>query len=973
MMSQPPRWPLSQDANKLSGTCSVCYSTRQLHLRDGTVHLHGPRSQPCPGSKKLPIGLCNPPTTHASSTLGAIPTSDVKPTSLDIVLGPVVASSQGAHTGLSPTVLQPVASIIKHIPRSARAHCANELISAISKILTTPESVDAWTIFLNFSSTILTAPRRTGRKHNITTVLRKRSVTDVIVPVSHDISAKANKSSANDEALATAVMSKIEDGNFKAAIRILGSDDRLAPDCSETVDALRERHPSASQDRMSIPDQHNFSSCTVSEADVAAAIRSFPAGSAGGPDRFRPQHLRDLSSNLEKGPALLSAVTGLVNLLLDGKCPQSVASVLFGGNLTALTKKTGGIRPIAVGYTWRRLAAKCAMKYALVTLDGCLLPRQLGVGVSGGCEAAVHATRRFIADMPEDYVVAKLDFSNAFNCVRRDVMLKAVADQLPQLYRFCYLAYNQPSVLRFGRHVISSEEGAQQGDPLGPLLFCLAIQPLLQSMRSPLSFAYIDDVTAGGPSQVVAADIERISKTGPSFGLELNIAKCEIISTHKPTGKSILAQFQHYTPDTASLLGAPLDKGQAMDERLSARCNVLARVISRLELISAHDALVLLKNSFSAPRVQFTLRSAPCVGHPHLQSFDNLLRTAASKICNVTLSDDQWQQASLPVRYGGLGIRRVSSLAPSAFLASAAGTRELQRRILDRSTTPADDPTFEVVMQQWRTLSNSEAPTDFRQRAMDNTVVVKEFDDLLSCQTDNFHRARLLAAASEHSGDWLHALPISACGLRLDNEAIRVATGLRLGCSLCESHQCPCGATTDVRGVHGLSCRRSAGRQSRHHYLNDLIWRALTRAGIPATKEPNGLARTDGKRPDGLTLVPWREGKTVTWDVTVAYTVAGSYLPITSNTAGAAAAAAAERKTAKYTELLRHHLFVPIAIETFGPICEEGQHFIREIGKRISSVTSDPRETAFLFQRLSIAIQRFNAVCFSGTFPILDS
>ena len=123
---------------------------------------------------------------------------------------------------------------------------------------------------------------------------------------------------------------------------------------------------------------------------------------------------------------------------------------------------------------------------------------------------------------------------------------------------------------------------------------------------------------------------------------------------------------------------------------------------------------------------------------------------------------------------------------------------------------------------------------------------------------------------------------------------------------------------------------------------------------MPAFLPPRYPA--DGKRPDGPTLVPWREGRTVTWDVTVADTVAESYLSITSTTAGAAAAAAADRQTAKYTELMRHHLFVPIAIETFGPICEEGQRFIREVGKRISSVTSDPRETAFLFQRLSIAI-----------------
>ena len=95
----------------------------------------------------------------------------------------------------------------------------------------------------------------------------------------------------------------------------------------------------------------------MSECDVAAAILSFPAG---GPHRFRPQHLRDLTSNIENGPAPLTAITDLINMLLNGTCPPDVARLLFGGNLIALLKKTGGIRPKAVGYTWRRLAAKCA-------------------------------------------------------------------------------------------------------------------------------------------------------------------------------------------------------------------------------------------------------------------------------------------------------------------------------------------------------------------------------------------------------------------------------------------------------------------------------------------------------------------------------------------------------------------------------------------------------------------------------------
>ena len=118
---------------------------------------------------------------------------------------------------------------------------------------------------------------------------------------------------------------------------------------------------------------------------------------------------------------------------------------------------------------------------------------------------------------------------------------------------------------------------------------------------------------------------------------------------------------------------------------------------------------------------------------------------------------------------------------------------------------------------------------------------------------DRLNQARLLAVSAPHSGDWLHALPILYCGLRLDNDAIRIAVGLRLGSKLCEPHQCPCGVNVNPDGTHGLACRRSAGRSSRHHAINDLVWRALIRADVPSVKEPAGLLHSDGKRPDGLT------------------------------------------------------------------------------------------------------------------------
>jgi hypothetical protein len=154
----------------------------------------------------------------------------------------------------------------------------------------------------------------------------------------------------------------------------------------------------------------------------------------------------------------------------------------------------------------------------------------------------------------------------------------------------------------------------------------------------------------------------------------------------------------------------------------------------------------------------------------------------------------------------------------------------------------------------------------------------------------------------------------------------------------------------------------------RHQALNDLIWRALSKANIPSTKEPSGLSRTDGKRPDGVTLIPWQRGKPLAWDVTVTHTLADSYVNSSALSPGSAAEMAAERKTAKYTTLPDTITFQPVAFETLGPINQTGVEFLVELGHRLEMTSHDARERSFLFQRLSITVQRFNVVAFRGCF-----
>ena len=111
------------------------------------------------------------------------------------------------------------------------------------------------------------------------------------------------------------------------------------------------------------------------------------------------------------------------------------------------------------------------------------------------------------------------------------------------------------------------------------------------------------------------------------------------------------------------------------------------------------------------------------------------------------------------------------------------------------------------------------------------------------------------------------------------------------------------------------------------------------------------------------------QGKPRAWDVTVPDTFVDSHLKDTSVIAGAAANRAADLKCTKYTNITSSHIFAPIAIETSGSWNEKVIETIQEIRRRMTKATNDLNETMYLFQRLSVAIQRGNAVSFLNTVP----
>ena len=160
---------------------------------------------------------------------------------------------------------------------------------------------------------------------------------------------------------------------------------------------------------------------------------------------------------------------------------------------------------------------------------------------------------------------------------------------------------------------------------------------------------------------------------------------------------------------------------------------------------------------------------------------------------------------------------------------------------------------------------------------------------------------------------------------------------------------------------------------AKHAVIKNLVHRALVRTGILSTMESTGLSRSDGKRPDDLIVVPWFAGRSIIWDAKVVNTLSTSYIQATSKTACGAAEIAVTRKEGKYIALSTNYNFIVIALETLGPFSAKTSKVRPELGRHLTIATEDLRETAFLFQRISVAMQRFKGTRSRDSFPVTDN
>jgi hypothetical protein len=113
-----------------------------------------------------------------------------------------------------------------------------------------------------------------------------------------------------------------------------------------------------------------------------------------------------------------------------------------------------------------------------------LPPAQLGFGIQWGAKAAAHAACSFLGNLSDGQAFLNIDFSDAFNTLRRERTFAVIRKEMPEFFPFTYSCYSSQSFIRFDQYTLLSDEGTQQGAPLGPLLFFLTIITLVKQIRS---------------------------------------------------------------------------------------------------------------------------------------------------------------------------------------------------------------------------------------------------------------------------------------------------------------------------------------------------------------------------------------------------------------------------------------------------------------------------------------------------------
>lgn len=492
----------------------------------------------------------------------------------------------------------------------------------------------------------------------------------------------------------------IKRGEFRTAMKSLNATPIAAP-TEANIQQMAELHPSRYDDddpfdELQVPAETRQAvlEMSVTDQDVAAYINSRPKGSAGGNSGWTFDLLREL---MAADAVVLQGTTAFVVTMLLGDAPDEIRHLLVDAKGVMLEKGNGKIRPIAIGEVFYRIASGVLTAKLASKIRTALGDDQFGApSQPAGTETMAAFIKAYLQAHPT-HVALSVDCKNAFNCISRAAIAEGISmfPNLKALIPLTKFAYRGRSHVRLSNgHEIVSEEGARQGDPLGPVLFCLGLRYATRDLPSLIPNCvlpkYMDDMMILGTLSEVSSAFEIVQASLNAVHLEVNPSKCSIFGPQLTPEMATAEAGDLIEGGVKLALGGMVIVGVPIGSESYIRhwCqDEVTAIIGQLEPAiksvyqksnnSLAQSLFQLIRICLPAKANHICRSVPpplCTAA--MQRLDKVILELVYDVCNIAAVADPAaaevlrDQVQLAAGLGGLGIRSLEKTADAAFVGS---------------------------------------------------------------------------------------------------------------------------------------------------------------------------------------------------------------------------------------------------------------------------------------------------------------
>ena len=501
--------------------------------------------------------------------------------------------------------------------------------------------------------------------------------------------------SAADKSAASRANRLAHHGHIRKAAHVLNTTSEKAdlrdPDVVHLLDSLHPQLPEGSL-FPPLPTDAPLIHLDDDDSEIHRIIRQSNSGASAGPSGWGGNMVSILGDDTRCSTALVRLLQDIVNHnITDG-----MRDLLLPSSLVAIKKPSGGLRPIAIGELFYRMAAVIAVRRVRSAAAPLLAPHQFGFGVRNGCEHIVHSLQHALTDQSHPLAALQLDLTNAFNSVNRTRLLTAVyaIPQLAPIWRLVTLAYACVSPLLLDRErglCLHSSNGVRQGDPLSSLLFCVYIKNVLDEVSDGCQvqpYACMDDIHLVGEPRSLMDALQRLQHTLPELELHINTSKSHLAYFHQdahPLPSDVLEtcadnripiEHQHLRVLGAMVACDETHLTSALREAAASDYSTTPFFHRLSSPQLAPQAAILLLRQCGVPKMNYLARCTPpvCLA-PIAAAFDAMVvDTAYTKL---EVADGERTAETLRclrnrLKLGGFGLTSVELSSPAAFVASLA-------------------------------------------------------------------------------------------------------------------------------------------------------------------------------------------------------------------------------------------------------------------------------------------------------------